>query len=147
MPPTWLIILAVVIFIAGAVLLGYGLVKHEDKNEKTTTHKVLIGVGVLFILFGLAIILWAIISKFTQKPKPKVDQMAAPAVPEYKPMLPRAGYNASTPIYNPNIMYQPNNNMNMDFNANQLAYSGGNMPFNYPMVQPNMNPYPQYQFN
>jgi hypothetical protein len=146
MPPTWLIILAVVIFIAGAVCLGYGLVKHEDKNEKTSFHKILIGAGVFGVIFGLAIILWAIISKFTEKPKNKVGQMTAPQVPEYKPMLPRTGYNASTPIYNPNIMYQPN--MNMDFNTNQLAYSGGSgMPINYPMVQPSMNPYPQYQFN
>lgn len=142
MPPTWLIIIAVVVFIAGAACLGYGLVKHEDKNEKTTTHKLLIGVGIGLVIFGVAIILWAIISKFTQKPKPQNEQIdMAP-----KPMLSRPGYNpsASTPVYNPNVMYSPNMNTNMDFNANQMMYNNP-MPVNYPTVQ-NMNPYNQYQY-
>ena len=132
MPPTWLIIVAVVLFIVGAVLLGYGLVKHEDKNEKTTTHKLLIGVGVLFILFGVAIILWAIISKFSQKPKAPAPQ---PEVMAPKPMMPRPGY-ASTPVYQPNLMYQPN--PGMDFNTGQMMYSNS---MNYPTVQ-QQQPYP-----
>jgi len=63
----WVIIIGVILFIIGAVLTGYGVHKHEDENQKTTSHKLMGYGGIALLVIGFVMIIVGIIFKSREK--------------------------------------------------------------------------------
>jgi len=142
----WIII--TLILVGGGIgLLIYGLHKHEDKGEKTTTHKIFIGLGALLIIIGVIVFI-VFIFKYRRENK-AVSVIQTPAAAEvemseipmkqmgYGGMNPGGmgygGMNPGTPVYPGQMggfdssMYAPQMNYAPQ---NYPVYSGGNPMMN-----------------
>jgi hypothetical protein len=73
----WILLIVSIVLIAGGIaMLIYGLHKHEDKGEKTTTNKLLIGVGAGMIIIGVGLIIFFIFKyRSSNKNKIMIDSM------------------------------------------------------------------------
>lgn len=63
----WVIIIGVVLFIIGAILTGLGVHYHEDQNQKTTSHKLMMYGGIALLVIGFVMIIVGIIFKSKEK--------------------------------------------------------------------------------
>jgi hypothetical protein len=133
---TWLLIIGIFLLIIGGGLMIYGIHKHEDENEKTTTHKAMLYGGIAVLIIGLILIIVYFVNK-GRKPKESLS-IDTKDVPE--------------------IEMAPMNQMNQGYNQgynNPMNQGYGNQGYNNPMNQGinsfgNPNPYggpmtPTYQ--
>jgi hypothetical protein len=125
---TWLLIIGIFLLVIGGGLMIYGIHKHEDENEKTTTHKAFLYGGIALLLIGLILIIVYFVNK-GRKPKESlsIDTKDVPEI-EMAPM--NQGYN---------------NQMNQGY-GNPMNQGYGNQGYGNPMNQGinsfgNPNPY------
>lgn len=88
---TWLLIIGIFLLVIGGGLMIYGIHKHEDENEKTTTHKAFLYGGIALLLIGVILIIVYFVNK-GRKPKESlsIDTKVVPEI-EMPPM--NQGYN------------------------------------------------------
>jgi hypothetical protein len=60
---TLMIIIGIFLLVVGGGLMLYGIEKHEDKGEKTTTHKLMLFGGAALVLIGVGLIIAGIFFK------------------------------------------------------------------------------------
>ena len=139
----WIIII-IILFIGGGVLIIYGLHKHEDKGEKTTTHKIFAFAGGALIIIAVVLLI-IFIFKYRRENK-GVAVIQTPAVAEVEmPEMPMkqmggnspygmGGMNPGTPVYPGQMggydssMYAPQMNYSpQSYSGNPgFGYQGGN---------------------
>ncbi len=77
-----IIIVAVIVILGGVVMLAYGAIHYTHRNEKNSTHTVLMIVGGILVVLGLGVLIWGLISRGKMnKMKSLSMQMAVPQVP------------------------------------------------------------------
>lgn len=123
----WVLIISIILILGGIGLLIYGITEHEDKGKKTSTNKILIGVGVVLSLLGLIGIVWFLISKSRKSKDMDTEMQALQAeqaaqnrfalTPKSQQMYPM------TPMYNPQYGFAPQDPAAMGFSVQSpVAY-------------------------
>jgi hypothetical protein len=142
----WIIIILILI-LGGGAILGYGLHKHEDKGEKTTTHKIFVGLGALLIIVGVIVSIIFIIKYRRENKGVAVIQTPAAAEVEMAEMpMKQMGYSGMNPGgmnysgMNPGTPVYPGQMGGFDSSmyAPQMNYGPQNYPV-YPGGNPMMN--------
>ncbi len=106
------IIITLILLGGGIGLTIYGLHKHEDKGEKTTTNKIFIGLGALLIVVGIIVFIVFILkyrreNKGTTVIQPTTaPEIEVPEIPMKQmgyggmnPGMSYGGMNPGTPVY------------------------------------------------
>lgn len=137
---TWLLIIGIFLLVIGGGLMIYGIHKHEDENEKTTTHKAMLYGGIAVFVIGVILIIIYFVSK-GRKAKESLTIDNKEVVQEMEMAQMNSGYN--------NPMNQGYNNpMNSGMNSfnNPMNQGYGNQGYGNQMNQGYYNPMtPVYQ--
>lgn len=147
----WVIIIGVVLFIIGGILTGLGVHYHEDQNQKTTSHKLMMYGGIALLLIGFVMIIVGIIFKSKEKKGVKEQVLEIEMANAQKQGFVQGqnqdfsqGMNQGQNFgQGPMGMYNtgyPNQNFGQAQNFGQVQ-NFGQGPMGYPVQQ---SPYPMY---